>query len=93
MLAAAPRAKTTPRSEAAAGMEMGSTVAVEPEKRSIMRPIVNGMDRLMLDETKRSATAIPIVLRSGFASSTRPVSRFVQSSAQRLAMGDRAAYA
>lgn len=73
--AAAPSANTAPRMAAAAGIEMGSTVAVEPEKRSMMRPIVNGIESEIDDETNSSPTATAIVLRSGLASSTSPAAQ------------------
>jgi len=51
MFAAAPRAKNRPRRAAAVGTETGRPVEL-PEKRSMIRPIPNGMDRDTVDDTQ-----------------------------------------
>jgi len=50
MFAAAPRAKKTPRRAAAVGTETGRPVDW-PEKRSMIRPIPNGIERDTVDDT------------------------------------------
>lgn len=51
MFAAAPRAKKTPRRAAAVGTETGRPVDW-PEKRSMIRPIPNGIERDTVDDTQ-----------------------------------------
>jgi hypothetical protein len=51
MLAAAPMAKKRARIAAAAGMERGSVADSELENRSMMRPIVKGIDRDTAEDT------------------------------------------
>lgn len=51
MLAEAPIAKKRARMAAAVGTETGRELVAEPLKRSMMRPMVKGMERDTLDET------------------------------------------
>jgi hypothetical protein len=70
MEAAAPIPNTVARIAAAVGRETGRVAEVGEEKRSIIRPIVKGIERDMEEETTNKPTAAPIMRDSGRASWT-----------------------
>lgn len=66
--AAAPKAKIPTRAAAATGTETGRPAGAVPENRSMMRPIVKGIESDIVEDTHSSPIAIAIVFLSGFAS-------------------------